>query len=113
MQPSEFAAQLRELARTDPVVSSLALLIASAVEPVREPVPKPVRAEPGANHEPIDPIIATVRGHDYTAADLLILARGAYEGPGDFDALPAEEQSLHAQLALSKLRQDETAEQAG
>lgn len=117
MSPTQFAAALRDFAAatatTSPDVSALALLIAQAVEPV--PTAHP---DLGADDEPVfpplDPVVATIAGKDFSAADLLRLARDAYEpGPEAFDALPAEEQSLHAQLALSKLQQAQPADQAG
>lgn len=116
MSPTAFAAALRDFAAAarqspDPAasVADLALLIAQAVEP--EPVAQP-EPDPLA-FPPLDPIVATVAGTEYSAADLLRLARERYEpGPEAFDALPAEEQSLHAQLALSQLRQEQPADPA-
>lgn len=115
MSPSAFAAALRDLAKAarhspDPAatVADLAEMIALAVEPAAV-----ATSDLGADDEPLfpplDPIVATVAGKDYAAADLLRLARDAYEpGAEAFDALPAEEQSLHAQLALHQLRTQES-----
>ncbi|MDR7095542.1 hypothetical protein [Hydrogenophaga laconesensis] len=111
MSPNQFAAALRDFAAatatTGPDVSALALLIAQAVEPTTPTAHPDLGADDEPVFPPLDPVVATVAGRDYSAADLLRLARDAYEpGPEAFDALPAEEQSLHAQLALSTLQRE-------
>ena len=129
MDPKAIPAALRDFAAaaaTSPdaakSVADLALLIAELFDQVSAAVEAETKADTRfaftTEHDdlafpPLQPIVATMAGHDFTESDLSELAReAAGMAPEVWAALPAEEQALHRTLALSKLRQEHAADTA-
>lgn len=132
MSPTQFAAALRDFAAavtlTDPNVGALALLIAQGVEPAPtahagaddEPEFPPLEEFPGPRSDdaPGEKVYTIgFAGVEYTEAQVADLARAAADLTTEaWEALPAEEKTLHIDLQLSKLFQkhfdDKPADQA-
>lgn len=128
MNPAEIPDALRNFAAAaelspDPAksVAELARLLAGLFDRVQQELAEEDAAldKPGSldlddmAFPPLQPIVATMAGHDFTEADLSELAReAAGMAPEVWAALPAEEQAVHRTLALSKLRQEHAADPA-
>lgn len=124
MSPTAIPAALRDFAAAarhspDPSasVAALAELLAylfdqAMVEVGEAPAPPPGPFDHSEfDFPPLEPIVATMAGHDFTEAELAEVAREAAGlAPEVWAALPAEEQALHRELALSKLRQEHAVE---
>lgn len=127
MNPKQIPDALRNFAAAaetspDPArsVAGLARLIAELFDQARSFVDAEAEARSSftTDHDelafpPLQPIVATMGGHDFTAADLSELARDAAGlTPEAWAAIPGEEQSVHRELALSRLRQEHAADTA-
>lgn len=129
MKPSEIPDALRNFAAAaetspDPAKSlaELARLIAGLFERAAAHVEEEGEARAGLSSlalddeplfPPLQPIVATMGGHDFTAEDLDGLAReDTRMTPEEWAAVPAEERTLYVSVVLHRLRQEHAADQA-